>query len=446
MNSAGKLAGRTSAIMKKQNITDHQHSNNLAQRKTKGSFICFLAWIFVLIARPQDYLTFLMPLRPVISMTVLTLVLMLIERIRVPREIVKLHEVRFALLFYSIMVIGIPFAVHLGVAFSSVFITFLSTLIFFFVAIIQLQSIKSINAAARVVAMSILFSGLLYVIDVLIFGSGGFRADASQTYDPNDIAMVFVTYIPICIYVFLSAKGLIIKAISAGAALAATTGIMLSRSRGGALSMAMIICVMLLARIPQWKKGMKIATVVILAVVFFFFFSSVERRFENMEDDYNLTSEGGRLHVWEQNLDILAQRPVFGVGASCSSIALGFMRAREGGLQAWQVTHSSIIQILVETGIPGFIVFALLNIFAILNLRRIRRSRGHPLSLIAFFVELSLYGFWVSGFFLSHGYSSNLYFLLALSAALRYLDKYKPELIGYNRQAPRRHKRGTESI
>jgi hypothetical protein len=81
-----------------------------------------------------------------------------------------------------------------------------------------------------------------------------------------------------------------------------------------------------------------------------------------------------------------------------------------------------------------------------LNLRRIRRSRGNPLSLIAFFVELSLYGFWVSGFFLSHGYSSNLYFLLALSAALRYLDKYKPELIGYNRQAPRRHKRGTESI
>ena len=109
------------------------------------------------------------------------------------------------------------------------------------------------------------------------------------------------------------------------------------------------------------------------------------------------------------------------------------MRAREGGLQAWQATHSSIIQILVETGIPGFVVFALLNIFAILNLRRIRRSRGHPLSLIAFFVELSLYGFWVSGFFLSHGYSSNLYLLLALSAALRYLDKYKPELIGYNR-------------
>ena len=82
--------------------------------------------------------------------------------------------------------------------------------------------------------------------------------------------MVFATNIPICIYVFLSAKGLIIKAISAGgAALAATTGIMLSRSRGGVLAMAMIIFVMLLARIPQWKKGMKIATVVILAAVFF---------------------------------------------------------------------------------------------------------------------------------------------------------------------------------
>ena len=92
MNSTGKLAGRTSAIVKKQNITDRQQSKNLAQRKTKFSFVCFLVWAFVLIARPQDYLTFLMPLRPVISMTVLTLVFMLIERTRVPREIVKLQR------------------------------------------------------------------------------------------------------------------------------------------------------------------------------------------------------------------------------------------------------------------------------------------------------------------------------------------------------------------
>ena len=60
-----------------------------------------------------------MPLRPVISMTVLTLVLMLIERTRIPREIVKLHEVRFVLLFYAIMFIGVPFAVHLWVAFNA---------------------------------------------------------------------------------------------------------------------------------------------------------------------------------------------------------------------------------------------------------------------------------------------------------------------------------------
>jgi O-antigen ligase len=433
MNSAGKLAGRTSAIMKKQNITDRQQSNNLAQRKTKFSFVCFLVWAFVLIARPQDYLDFLIPLRPVISMTVLTLVLMLIEKIRVPREIVKLHEVRFVLLFYAIMFIGVPFAVHLWVAFNAVFVTFLSTLVFFFVAIIQMQSVKSINTTARVVSMSILFSGLLYIIEALSFGSDGYRADANQTYDPNDIAMIFATYIPICIYVLISSKGLAIKAISTGAALAAAIGIMLSRSRGGVVAISMIIIIMLFARIPQWKRSVKIATVVILAAIFFYFFSSVEQRFENINEDYNLTADGGRFHVWKQNMDILAERPVFGVGTSCSAIALGLKRAREGGFQAWQATHSSIIQILVETGIPGFVVFALLNIFGILNLRRIRRSRGHPLSLIAFFVELSLYGFWVSGFFLSHGYSSNLYLLLALSAALRYLDKYKPELIGYNR-------------
>ena len=135
---------------------------------------------------------------------------------------------------------------------------------------------------------------------------------------------------------------------------------------------------------------------------------------------------GGRTWIfWHNDLSLVqVHRALPSPLGSCSP------RRRSPGLAGDTLL---IIQILVETGIPGFIVFALLNIFAILNLRRIRRSRGHPLSLIAFFVELSLYGFWVSGFFLSHGYSSNLYLLLALSAALRYLDKYKPELIGYNR-------------
>ena len=151
-----------------------------------------------------------------------------------------------------------------------------------------MQSVKSINTTARVVSMSILFQASCILLRLLVSDPRAYRADASQTYDPNDIAMIFATYIPICIYVLISAKGLAIKAISAGAALAATTGIMLSRSRGGVLAMAMIIFVMLLARIPQWKKGVKIATVVILAVIFFYFFSSVEMRFENMEDRLQL--------------------------------------------------------------------------------------------------------------------------------------------------------------
>jgi O-antigen ligase len=79
------------------------------------------------------------------------------------------------------------------------------------------------------------------------------------------------------------------------------------------------------------------------------------------------------------------------------------------------------LQAAVEAGIPGFIVFVLLNIVAIINLRRIRRDRGDPLSRLAFFVELSFYGFWTGALLLSLAYSVSLYLLLGLSAALRYL-------------------------
>ena len=95
----------------------------------------------------------------------------------------------------------------------------------------------------------------------------------------------------------------------------------------------------------------------------------------------------------------------------------------QDGFQAWQVTHSSIIQVAVETGLPGFIIYFLLNYNAIANLYRIRKMLNAELSLFAFFMVICFCGFWTSALFLTHGYSINLYFLLAISACLRILKK-----------------------
>ena len=356
--------------------------------------------------------------------SVFTLTAMFFEGIRFPRNFLKLREVRLVIFLYFIMVAGIPFAVHKRVAFDFIFTIFPRTLLYFFILIILTQSVKRLNTIAWVAVISILFSGLFYLQDTLFGMSLGSRISASEMYDPNDIAMIFTTYLPLSLYFLFSEGRFRRKIISIITALSLVIGIMMSGSRGGIVALTFIIIVMLFLRTSRWKGGLKIATLVILSGVFLYYFPvTAGKRFRDIKNDYNLTDEGGRLHIWKQNVGILYRNPISGVGANCSTIALGFHRATLDGLQKWQVTHSSLIQVAVETGIPGFVVFLILNVGAIRNLRKIRKGQDNALSLLSFFLEICFYGFWVGGLFLSHGYSINLYFLLAMTATIGSLSE-----------------------
>lgn len=403
------------AINKKK-IVEYKEGNSIA-------FICLLIWTFVLIARPQDYFSFLVSLRPVFLISVLTVLALIFEKTSLPRNIFRIPEVRLIIFLYLILVAGIPFAVHRGIAFDFVFKIFPRTLLYFFILIIQIRTSKRLHSILWVVILSVLFSSLFYLKDALSTMGLGYRLSASTMYDPNDIALIFATYLPFSLCFLFADKGSIKKIISIITALFLVIGITMSQSRGGILSLAVILTAMLLRRTSQWKGRFKIITMVMLVGVFLYYLPAIyQKRFQNLQDDYNVTAEGGRIHIWKQNLEIFSKHPLFGVGANCSMAALGFYRAQQEGTKAWHVTHSSLIQVAVETGIPGFLVFLILNLVAIRNLRTIRKGPCHELHLLASFVEICFYGFWMSAFFLSHGYSIHLYFLLAMSAIMRYLN------------------------
>ena len=414
----------------------NNRQNIESEARNKISFVFFSVWTFILIARPQDYFLFLVPLRPVLGISVLTMAAMFFGGIRLPRNLFRLREVRLILLLYLIMIAGIPFAVHRRVAFDFVLIILPRTLLYFFVFIILVQSVKRLNAIAWVAVISALFTGLFYIKDAIHSVSLGYRLDASQTYDPNDIAMVFATYLPLSLYFLFSQEGVKKKFISITAAFSMVIGIMLSQSRGGVLALAVVLSSMVLFKTSRWKASHKVATIAALSILSFYYFVGLEQRFPDIKSDYNVTSEEGRLHIWKQNLAILSRRPVFGVGANCSAIALGLYRAERNGSQKWQVTHSSLIQLAVEIGVPGLVVVLMLNVGAILYLRKIRKSQDHVLSLLSFFLEICFYGFWAGGLFLSHGYSINLYFLLAMMATIRCLDENSDLRYGGLRKEP----------
>ncbi|OPY01425.1 MAG: O-Antigen ligase [Syntrophorhabdus sp. PtaB.Bin047] len=396
--------------------------SRVSNERLGPSFVCFLIWTFIVMARPQDFTALLAPFRPVLLISVVTIVVMFLEGAVVPGSMFRLPEVRLVLLLYFIMLVGIPLAVHRGVAFRFLTSAMPATLLYLLVSIIQLRSVRRLNMTMATIALSLVFSASVYIAENAVHQS--FRVAASAMYDPNDIAMLFATIIPLCLYTLFAGHGRAIKTLSIVGTCLAAAGIMMSRSRGGVMALVVVIAFFLLSSVPRIRGAAKIAVVLILAFVFINYFSMVQGRFENMAEDYNLNDENGRINLWKQNLIILSENPVLGTGAGCSAVALGLWRAREGGTQTWLTPHSSVLQIAVEAGIPGAVIFVILNFLAVRNLRRIRRNRDHPLSRLAFFVELSFYGFWTGGLLLSHGYSIHLYLLLGISAALRHLYEY----------------------
>lgn len=390
-----------------------------SEERVTPSFICFLVWTFILVARPQDYLVFMMPLRPVLVISIVTLFVMFLEARRTARPFFYLPEVKLILALYAVMMLGIPFAAHRGVAFSFVFTAMPNIIVYFVVCILQLRSLRRFNMTAGIIMISALFSASFYMQEAL--AHIGIRTKASQAYDPNDIAMIYATCIPLCLYILLGKNPLIMKVLAMAASLIAAAGIMLSGSRGGFLAFAVVAVLFFLGKAPRIKAFSKIVIIILLGIVFLNYFSIVGGRFQNIGGDYNISDPRGRFQIWKQNMAIIASNPVLGAGAGCSMVALGHYRANIGGTQAWQASHSSIFQVGTETGVIGLVLFIALNVFAIVSVRRIRKDKGHPLANLAFFLELSLYGFWVGGLLLSQAYSINLYILLGMAVALKAL-------------------------
>lgn len=375
-----------------------------------------------MIGRPQDYFAFLAILRPVLLSTAATLIVLVFSGIRFPNGFKSNKEVRFLFLFLLVMFVGIPFAVHRGVAFNFVFTIFPNMLVYFLIFLILVNSVKRLISIASVGVLGAVFSSLMYAKDTILTGQIGGRVYASQMYDPNDIAFVFATYLPLTLYFALAKHNFSKKMFYFIAAMSMAAGILITQSRGGILALLAIIMALMFIKTDIWRGQSKVFVVILLIGILIYAFPIVKDRFENIQSDYNITEEGGRIDIWKENLAIFLENPMFGVGANCSAIALGLRRTENiHGLQAWQVPHSSIVQVGVETGLPGLIIYILLNLNALLNFRRLRKEHNSDLSMFAFFLEVSFYGFWTSALFLTHGYSINLFFLLAMSAAMRSL-------------------------
>jgi O-antigen ligase len=391
------------------------------------TFKLFLLWSFVLLGRPQDFFLALQPMRPALLLSVINVGAFFFGAgEKQLSSLFRINETRKYMLFYLVMIIGIPFAYHRRIAFEYIFLSYLPNILFFLIFLTQVNSFKRLKSIVLVISLCVFFYSF-FGITAGSFVQGRFKIYGAM-FDPNDIAYVLISLFPLSFFYIVHREGILKKLLSIASIVGSLLVILYSGSRGGIVGLGAVLTSLLLTRSGNIKKSYKIAFLVGGMLIFLLNSEKINiDRYSTLTEvgsDYNVTDEWGRVQIWERAFGLLMSNPVTGVGVGCSEMAIGYAREAAGVLPKWQSVHNSFIQIAVETGVIGFTLFMILVVVSLKEFSKARKMGGNSDEIIQFktiagLIYIEFVGHLVTAFFLTQGYSIFFTFFFALSVALR---------------------------
>ncbi len=333
-------------------------------------------------------------------------------------KISLLREEKFVIGILVLGIVTIPTSVWPGGSIKFLTGGYLKTLVLFFLMTMALRTVTDLRKMVWAFLISIFFIGLMSAKNQLTHGT-----HITNTYDPNDIALVMVCGLPFTIY-FLKETQLLGKILVCACCVLALLTIVLSESRGGFLGLV-AIGGYLLFKAKKGKKGLLIITAIAGVILISHLAPSSywDRISTIWSPQSELDSTGaGRLDIWKAGLKMFSQKFITGVGINNYHIAEGLSHFDEGG--KWSTAHNSFLQIGAELGIVGLVLFVLLTFGTVLKMRKLQKFwkdkyEYKDLLWLTYAVETGMVGYIVSGFFLSQAYFNYLYFFLGLSVAMQ---------------------------
>jgi O-antigen ligase len=281
---------------------------------------------------------------------------------------------------------------------------------------------------------------------------GGYtRATTTVMFDGNDLSVIFAAGLPLSLLMAQTSRGLPrIAAYACAAGIPAATTVL--GSRGGLLALvAAALGVFVMMPGTGWGKrtGMLLAAVGAMAVAAPPGYFKQMQTILHPEDDYNVTSETGRMAIWGRGLENLKPRPMTGVGIGNFARAMWVNQAYTvtGQPIRAQSPHNTFLQVAVDLGVPAFLVVMSILYGAIVGIARTRaqlpRSWLHESAERRFFYVAASYlpgafmGWSVGAFFVSHAYLVPFYVLVAFAAGFLYLLRRELSSGGRDPSAPR---------
>lgn len=309
------------------------------------------------------------------------------------------------------------------------------------VSVVLLLFTMSDWATVKGTILCLIVTGALFsVIAIAGYGGGG-RLSVGYSFDPNDLAYLLVTVLPLSIAFTLSSKGML-RLIYLGVTGAMAITALLTQSRGAFVALLVMMVLLVfkplrmpvaddqppartpaqrLARKKPGNAGLFTRLIVLGAcagVCWMLMPGEAKSRllstFE-VKQDYNMDASNhlGRTSVWKRNMAALAQRPI-GFGVAASPMA----DARSGG--HYIQMHNSVVQMAVELGYLGMLLFLAVYWMAWRWTGKCARegaSTNPEAALFCSALRLSVVANFIAGFFLSQAYSNLFWVLVTVCTA-----------------------------
>jgi O-Antigen ligase len=220
--------------------------------------------------------------------------------------------------------------------------------------------------------------------------------------DPNDLALGMIVALGLLGGSWKEPQQLRTALLAAGAG-ALVYGIYLTRSRGGAVALVVVLWRVAASRIGRVPAFLLLVALGAGLMVLDFGGRSLAVQLDE--------SASERVEAWTEGLEMLKAQPLLGVGY--------------GQFVDYHplTAHNSLVLCFAETGLLGCFFWVSLFVVTFLELRTLKSLAGdepcdHAIRRWAEGLQLSLIGFLGAAFFLSRTFVPTLYLIIGLSAAL----------------------------
>lgn len=318
-----------------------------------------------------------------------------------------------AMLFLVVwMLLSVPFSIWPGRSFAFITESAWKSILGLVMMIAYGSSAASLEKIIWVMLGAASFlSGML----IMFPQSSGLAILMEEAYDRNELAFIFVLAVPFAYWKSRQhGKGL--RIVLWLLCLLFIGGIVATQSRGAFLGLLAVIVASSLHAGGSSVKKLLLASVILIGVIATVLILGQGGYLDRVasitdtENNYNYTSESGRIAVWQRGLRMMWENPFFGVGINAYEAADGAM-VRVG---KWSAAHNSLVQIGAELGVPGLLAYCIMVIGLLRRSSKLASSVGKGDDFYWYTgvaISCSMLGYVVNGFFLSMAYS-NLAFLI----------------------------------